>query len=43
MLSDPRNGTPQRPSNLGLDGSPRKVETKTDYGKYRSVLKRLLL
>ncbi|KAM7359564.1 zonula occludens-like protein polychaetoid isoform 5-T5 [Cochliomyia hominivorax] len=31
---DPRNGTPQRPSNLGLDGSPRKVETKTDYGKY---------
>ncbi|KAL7727612.1 hypothetical protein ACLKA6_014957 [Drosophila palustris] len=34
---DPRNGTPQRPSNLGLDSSPRKplVETKTDYGKYR--------
>ncbi|XP_034132419.1 tight junction protein ZO-2 isoform X15 [Drosophila guanche] len=34
---DPRNGTPQRPSNLGLEGSPRKplVETKTDYGKYR--------
>ncbi|XP_073830526.1 zonula occludens-like protein polychaetoid isoform X13 [Musca autumnalis] len=31
---DPRNGTPQRPSNLGLEGSPRKVETKTDYGKY---------
>ncbi|XP_034488626.1 uncharacterized protein LOC117792552 isoform X3 [Drosophila innubila] len=33
---DPRNGTPQRPSNLGLDSSPRKplVETKTDYGKY---------
>ncbi|XP_041675119.1 tight junction protein ZO-1 isoform X10 [Drosophila eugracilis] len=34
---DPRNGTPQRPSNLGLESSPRKplVETKTDYGKYR--------
>ncbi|XP_017123837.1 tight junction protein ZO-1 isoform X10 [Drosophila elegans] len=34
---DPRNGTPQRPSNLGLENSPRKplVETKTDYGKYR--------
>ncbi|XP_017058228.1 tight junction protein ZO-1 isoform X10 [Drosophila ficusphila] len=33
---DPRNGTPQRPSNLGLESSPRKplVETKTDYGKY---------
>ncbi|XP_052836949.1 tight junction protein ZO-1 isoform X7 [Drosophila gunungcola] len=33
---DPRNGTPQRPSNLGLENSPRKplVETKTDYGKY---------
>ncbi|XP_023173750.2 tight junction protein ZO-1 isoform X4 [Drosophila hydei] len=33
---DPRNGAPQRPSNLGLDSSPRKplVETKTDYGKY---------
>lgn len=28
---------PQRPSNLALDGSPRKLpfETKTDYGKYR--------
>ncbi|KAH8335659.1 hypothetical protein KR074_008583 [Drosophila pseudoananassae] len=34
--SHPRNGTPQRPSNLGLESSPRKplVETKTDYGKY---------
>ncbi|XP_037946383.1 tight junction protein ZO-1 isoform X3 [Teleopsis dalmanni] len=33
---DPRNGPPQRPSNLGLEGSPRKplMETKTDYGKY---------
>ncbi|XP_070142795.1 tight junction protein ZO-1 isoform X2 [Drosophila kikkawai] len=33
---DPRNGNPQRPSNLGLESSPRKplVETKTDYGKY---------
>uniref|UniRef100_A0A1A9WH03 Tight junction protein ZO-1 n=1 Tax=Glossina brevipalpis TaxID=37001 RepID=A0A1A9WH03_9MUSC len=31
---DPRTGPPQRPSNLGLEGSPRKVETKTDYGKY---------
>ncbi|XP_030373861.1 uncharacterized protein LOC115623597 isoform X3 [Scaptodrosophila lebanonensis] len=33
---DPHNGTPQRPSHLGLESSPRKavVETKTDYGKY---------
>ncbi|XP_037923012.1 tight junction protein ZO-2 isoform X4 [Hermetia illucens] len=31
---------PQRPSNLGLESSPRKqiVETKTDYGKYRQRL-----
>ena len=36
LLTDPRNGPPQRPSNLGLEGSPRKqIETKTDYGKYR--------
>ncbi|XP_054747083.1 tight junction protein ZO-1 isoform X2 [Anastrepha obliqua] len=33
---DTRNGQLQRPSNLGLESSPRKsvVETKTDYGKY---------
>ncbi|XP_049304721.1 uncharacterized protein LOC105232047 isoform X2 [Bactrocera dorsalis] len=33
---DSRNGQLQRPSNLGLENSPRKpvVETKTDYGKY---------
>ncbi|XP_055905024.1 uncharacterized protein LOC129940651 isoform X8 [Eupeodes corollae] len=36
---DPRNAalnTPARPSNLGLENSPRKqvLETKTDYGKY---------
>lgn len=31
---------PQRPTNLGLEASPRKhvLETKTDYGKYRFVL-----
>lgn len=42
--ADPRNGAPQRPSNLGLDSSPRKplVETKTDYGKYRYVYLREL-
>ncbi|XP_011188071.2 tight junction protein ZO-1 isoform X3 [Zeugodacus cucurbitae] len=33
---DSRSGQLQRPSNLGLENSPRKpiVETKTDYGKY---------
>ncbi|XP_039958862.1 uncharacterized protein LOC120773793 isoform X5 [Bactrocera tryoni] len=33
---DSRNGQLHRPSNLGLENSPRKpvVETKTDYGKY---------
>lgn len=33
-------GHPQRPTNLGLEASPRKhvLETKTDYGKYRFVL-----
>lgn len=40
---DPRNSalnTPPRPSNLGLENSPRKhvLETKTDYGKYRHHL-----
>lgn len=42
--TDPRNGTPQRPSNLGLDSSPRKplVETKTDYGKYRYACSNVL-
>lgn len=32
-------GHPQRPTNLGLEASPRKhvLETKTDYGKYRFV------
>lgn len=37
---DPRqtsNGMVQRPTNLGLEQSPRKhvLESKTDYGKYR--------
>ncbi|GAB0090724.1 tight junction protein ZO-1 [Sergentomyia squamirostris] len=33
---DRSGGVPQRPTNLVLDGSPRKLpfETKTDYGKY---------
>lgn len=37
-----RGGLPQRPTNLGLEPSPRKMlpfEAKTDYGKYRYVCK----